>query len=276
MNDLATSHLSLMEDPRPFIFFDVERALREVPWPLDVSLKRVPSQFRPSNRLSRYGVVYLALLGCPPFHGLQDHEIRDVRKPPASGIYRHTCVHRELLLINLADILLLYERGCEMDNDWPALSQSMQMGLLQIRPFVIILQNLKQRDQRPTDKKLRGKADRYQRYYNELVDAISRLTSADYYHGREPLPGSSQANIRKHRETLLTLMYGIFTEYVAQHGPATYSQRAIIESIASILYTFAITNERHHAYTTESIKRFLLREQKHRKDTFFGDNKPET
>ena len=74
MDDLVTSYLSLMEDPRPFIFFDVERALREVPWPLDVSLERVPSQFRPSNRLSRYGVLYLALLGCPPFRGLEDND----------------------------------------------------------------------------------------------------------------------------------------------------------------------------------------------------------
>ena len=190
------------------------------------------------------------------------------------------CAHRNLLLIDLADILLLYEQGCEMDNDWPALSQSMQMGLLQIRPFVIILQNLKQRDQRPTDKKLRGKADRYQRYYNELIDAIPRLTSADYYHGREPLPGSSQTNIRKHKETLLTLMYDTFTEHLAQqeaeHIPNTYSQQAIFASIASILNTFVITNDRHHAYTTGSVKRFLLREQQQRNDTFFSDKTPGT
>jgi hypothetical protein len=274
MDDLANSYLALMEDPRPFIFFDVERPLRDIPWPLDESLERVPPHFRPADRLKRLGVLYLALLGCPPFHGLQDHEIRDVRKPVPRGKSRHTCPHRDQLLIQLADSFLLYEGGCEIDNDWRDLYQSMQMGLRQIRPFVIILQNLKQRNRKPTDKNLRGKANRYQEYYSQLVDAIPRLTSADYYYGREPRPGSSQANIRRHHETLLTNLYLEFTEYLAERASNTYSERAIFESMTSILNTFAITNDRNQAYTTGSIRRFILREQKRRRDTFFGDNRP--
>jgi hypothetical protein len=261
MDDLATSYLSLMEDPRPFSFFNVKHPLGEVPWPLEASLEQVPSRFRPSNRLNRYGVLYLALLGCLPFRGLQENKIRDVRKPPASGIHQHTCTHRDQLLIDLADILLLYERGCELEQNWKALHLSMRMGLSQIQPFIIILQNLKQRDQRPKDRKLRGKANRYQRYYNELFDAIPRLTLEDYDHGREPLPGSLLANIRNRKETLLTLMYNTFTErlaeQVAEGVPNTYSQQSIFESITSILNTFEIYNERNRQYTTGSIKRFL-------------------
>ena len=181
MDDLVDHYLSLMEDPRPFTFFDVERALREVPWPLEASLQRVPLHLRPSDRLSRHGVLYLALLGCQPFYNLQDHEIRDVRRPPAYGMYRHTCNARENLLIQLADTLLLYERGCEMQQDWPAFHQSMRIGLLQLRPFIIILLNLNERERPPQDPKLRGKAKRYQRYYNELLDAIPRLTREDYH-----------------------------------------------------------------------------------------------
>lgn len=152
MDDLATSYLSLMEDPRPFPFFTVERALREVPWPLEASLEHVPAGFRPSNHLSRYGVLYLVLLGCPPFHNLPDNKIRDVRRPPAFGIKQYTCPDREHLLISLTDILLSYEQGCEFEQDWTVLQESMEMGLLQIKPFVTILQNLKQRKQKPEDR----------------------------------------------------------------------------------------------------------------------------
>src|SRR5262245_13553738 len=196
MDDLATHYLSLMEDPRPFRYFLIEDALKAVPWPLEESLTRVPSQFCPSGHLNRYGILYLALLGCLPFRGLPDQTIRDVRKRPPRRIFQHMCMYRDPLLINMTSSLLLYERGCEMDDDWPALYQSLRLGLLQIRPFVIILLNLKQRGRRPTDPTLRGKANRYQRYFNELTDAIPRLTHTDYYHGREPLPGSSLTTIR--------------------------------------------------------------------------------
>jgi hypothetical protein len=66
------------------------------------------------NDLSKAWTIWKQrLVACPPFRGLGDDEIRDVKPGSSRARRRHACPERRVLLDNLAGALLMWESASQ-------------------------------------------------------------------------------------------------------------------------------------------------------------------
>jgi hypothetical protein len=241
---------------RHYVYINVERGLRAVPWRLEDCVPRVTSKGRERKRSLRreypfndLGFLQLSLFGCPPFLGLTERQIKNVKPhvPPSQRLC--DCPHRPRLFNGLVLALVAYEGERRSDDQWPDLAELWHQGRVACQQMELRLSKLRRRDIPLTNQTLHHRSTAsHINMIRGTADLFAKFEAADYYHSG----GSASTHVIT--RFLLWMMAGDFRTHVP-----TFTQEAIDHALAAILEPLGIYNERGKPWTAAAIKGLFRR-----------------
>jgi hypothetical protein len=252
-----SNYLRHMHEPLAFQWLRFPDCLEPLPWSKAECLARVPQHTgRHGQRFTPYGLVWLGLLSCPPFNGLPQREMRDVRTHRPYQCQKD----RDILFSQVVDVLLSHEANLTRVHDWPQFRMGVRLALPAIRALVQTLVNLHARNISPVSEKLHRRAEEVKHAFNLLVLAYEELTEEDYQRGRIPEPRGTQTWAREQHDIRLRVIYESFIEIGPEINQRIgWTKTSIYHAMAAIAKHFGLRNERNQPLTPEGIRKTLER-----------------
>jgi hypothetical protein len=248
----------------PFTHLDVEACLRAVPWSLQECRERLEGEVEGRRVVNVLGILQVCLLGCKPFRGLTEHQVKDVRPgiPRKRQIY--DCRNRPQLLGLLAGCLSSYEAGFSADT-WRDFDAARQFSLAFIRAAESLLMELRRLGTPLEDPILRHRATTsLVKTLQRAADIMSRLQPADDLHAGGITPGTPHPMARVQ---LTSMLVRDMVDSFHVHGPSTFPEEAIYQAVAAILKPFGVHSEHGKAFKPSGIKAVMRRRPRPLPDT---------
>jgi hypothetical protein len=244
----------------PLAHFNVERCLRAVPLSVQECLaqERVEQVLDGHRVINILGILKLCLLGCTPFLGVSEHQVKDVRPHVPDPRKRiQDCPERPALFDGLAAALATYHHVLSVDT-WSAYTTERDQGLAFLETTASLLTEIRRRKIPLEDPRLRRhRVTSLIRALQWAAEITWRIQPADEYHagGIRP-PGPSHHTVRAHKRLLVWDMISTFRTF----RPSTFTQDAMYHALAAILTPLAIYNDRGKDFTPANLKRLGRRQ----------------
>jgi hypothetical protein len=244
---------------RHYVYIDVERCLRDVPWRLEDCVPLVTSKglerkasLRQESPFNERGFLQLSLFGCPPFRGLTEREVRDVPTKERRVAHKwqiYPCPMRPRLFDDLIMALSTYNAARQTSDTWPALAELLHQGGVACQQIEPRLRELRRRQIPLTNQALRHRSTASLiQMVQGTADLFATFEAADYYH----TGGSASTHVIT--RFLLWWMADAFRTHVPR-----FPKVAIYHALATILEPLGIDNERGEPWTAAGIKGLFRR-----------------
>jgi len=193
------------------------------------------------------------LLACPPFCGLGEHEVRDV-KPDGSRAPRvYPCPERPILLVNLAGVLMFWESAQDSTIYMDSLNTDVAQLAAILEERVSLWKQLPQ-----LGIHFGGQTSSHRATLQMADDLIQqwRQRPLEYRaQAGQQLPAAPYHTVRALTLQVVQLMAEDFRAF----GPATFSQEAIYRAVAAILKACGVPSIQGKSWTAAGIKKLLAR-----------------
>jgi hypothetical protein len=194
------------------------------------------------------------LVACPPFDGLAEHEVRDVRPGGSRAPRIHACPERPLLLDGLAGALLMWESASATAARLAFLSSGLDELGAMLDYLAAVWADL------PRSGFFLGvQAARHRSFLRQTRayrDAVRELEPVHRVQAGQQLPGTPFHDARSLTLKTVQMMDADFRAL----GPPDFSQEARFRALAAILEPLGVHNTQGKPFTAAGIKKLFQRD----------------
>jgi hypothetical protein len=194
----------------------------------------------------------LRLLECPPFRGLTEYQIQDVREHAPKPRVKD-CPERPFLLAGLAGALMFWESAQASAAYLDLLSAHQAQVLAVLDPFASVCTELPQRGML-----FDGQITRHRSILKKMQDLSDELRQSRLLyrgHAGQRLPGAPFHDVY----TLSIQTVQMMAEDFLAFRPREFSRDAIHHALEAILKPFGVRNTHGNPLTAAGIKKLLRR-----------------